>query len=113
MSTSTAATRFLNFPTSRLATWTGQSKVGLHDHASLPRHALRIIGGPQQAAFAGEIIQDLLLIPCVVARGDCGQTHAKQFLGQLWRDSKPSRRIFAVSYHDVDLALGDEARHHS
>jgi hypothetical protein len=49
----------------------------------------------------------------VIAGSDRGQSHAKQFLGQLWRDSKPSRHIFAISHDDVDLALGDKARHHS
>src|SRR5205823_9445634 len=72
-----------------------------HHDAAPPRHAVWIIRRSQQTRLLREEVEDLLLVPGVVAGRDDREPHLIQFMGQLRRDSETPRHVFPVPDHQI------------
>ncbi len=84
------------------------SVARLHHHHASPGQLIDIIGGPQQARLAGEIIVDLALIPDVIAAGEHVQAVAEQLIGELRRDAEAAGGVFGVGDGQIDFFGGDD-----
>src|SRR5579883_1313824 len=58
---------------------------------------------PRQPRLAGQVIEDLLLIPDVVAGREHVDPHGEEILGDRRRQPEPARRILGVGDRQVDL----------
>ena len=64
-----------------------------------------IIERPQETGLGGEVRDDILLVPDVVASRDHGSACAEEVDGQLWGDPASCSRVLAVDDDEVDAFL--------
>ncbi len=67
-----------------------------------------VIGRPQEARLAGEIVVDFPFVPDVIATGQHVDTVAEQFVGKLRCDAESAGGILTIGDGQVDLFLGDD-----
>ena len=78
------------------------------DQRAAARHAVRIVRGPQQARFEHDVVQDLFLVPDVIAGGHHVDAGFQDRVADLARHAEAARRIFRVGHHEVDLVALDQ-----
>src|SRR6185369_10963223 len=80
--------------------------------------ALRIVGRTKYAPrwtvrFVDcrvEVVDDLTLVPHVIARGEHVDSKVEKFLDQLWSHTESARRIFDVGDRQIYFVFGNELR---
>ena len=82
-----------------------------------PAGRVGIVGGPQQARLAGEVIEQLALVPNVIAGSEDIEAQSEKFFGDRRRDTEASGGVFgigdgqidAIGLNDVLQVIGDNA----
>ena len=69
------------------------------------RCAARQIGGAQQAVFIADESEDFALIQPMIAGGDAIHPDGIHLVGNLARDAKTARQIFAVQNYKIERQL--------
>src|SRR5262245_58944210 len=74
-------------------------------NAPMTRHTIRVVSRSKETWFSGKVVEYFLLIPGMIPGRNYCEAEIEQFFCKLRRNSKPPRRIFSISDHDVDLPL--------
>ena len=69
-----------------------------------------IVGGAEQARLVGEVSEDFLLVPDMVARRNYVHPIAEQILSDAGGDTKAGSGVFAVSNHNINALSGPNVR---
>ena len=80
------------------------------DITAPPRHSGRIVGRTQQTRLPGEHVENLLLVPGMVASGNHRDPEIEQIIHEIRRDAEPTSDVFAVAHHDIDRVVGNQLR---
>jgi hypothetical protein len=78
--------------------------------AAATRHAVGIIGRPQQSRLPRKDIEDFLLVPGMVSRRDHRHSEIEEFVHQIWSDAEPPGYILPITDDHVDIMLANELR---
>src|SRR5213594_3624145 len=87
------------------------TRGGRHHDAAEARHSLGIVGGPQEPGLVLDVVDDLLLVPDVIAAREHVHTRREQLPRHVRRDAEPTRGVFRVGDDTGHSAFADEPRH--
>ena len=76
---------------------------------AIARHAGRVVGRPQETRLGSDVVERLLLVPDVIARGHHVDAEVEDLLANLARDTETAGRVLRVGNDEVDLMALDEA----
>ena len=81
------------------------------DAVPVAGRARRKIDRPQQARIAGDVGDDLALVPDVVAGGDDVDAGGVELLADLVGDAEAMRRVLAVGDDEIEREVAAQPRH--
>ena len=84
------------------------SRRGLPDHASLAGIRLRIIRGANHVLVVLVIVDEILLVPDVIARGIGVDRKLRQLMHDRLGDAETARGVLDVDDREVDLLAIDD-----
>src|SRR5439155_9484176 len=76
--------------------------AGLDRDEAAARRAGRVVGRPQQQVLLADVLDDLLLVPDVVAGGQHVGPLLERLLGDLRRDAEAAGGVLDVDHAEVD-----------
>src|SRR5439155_2014883 len=82
--------------------------VASREVAAVPRRAGGEVGGTKQARLGADVVERLLLVPDVVARGHHADAPVEELIADLARDAEARRRVLHVGDHQIDGVVLDE-----
>src|SRR5206468_6701251 len=69
----------------------------------------RIVERPEETRLPGKVVENLLLVPDMVARGHAVDAAGEDLLAQIRRDAESVRGVLDVRHHEVDPPVPDHA----